>query len=56
MGPRDDGESFGIAVGLEINLPGLPRAQAEELIAKAHIVCPYSHATRGNIDVRLSVA
>lgn len=55
IGPRDAGEGFGIAVGLEIGLPGLSRAQAEELVAKAHIVCPYSHATRGNIDVRLSV-
>jgi organic hydroperoxide reductase OsmC/OhrA len=37
-------------------VPGLDRAKAEDLVAKAHVVCPYSHATRGNIDVRLSVA
>ncbi|MBK8177281.1 MAG: organic hydroperoxide resistance protein [Rhodospirillales bacterium] len=55
IGPRDDGEGFGIDVGLAIALPGIDKAQAEDLVAKAHIVCPYSHATRGNIDVRLTV-
>lgn len=44
---------FGLEVELEISLPGLPLAQAEELVAAAHQVCPYSNATRGNIDVRL---
>ena len=47
---------FGIEVDLTINAPGLPREQVEELVEKAHIVCPYSNATRGNIDVRLSIA
>ena len=47
---------FGIEVDLTINAPGLPREQVEELVEKAHIVCPYSNATRGNIDVKLSVA
>jgi Ohr subfamily peroxiredoxin len=46
---------FGIEVKLEISLPGLPRAEAEALVQKAHIVCPYSNATRGNIDVTLTV-
>ena len=46
---------FGIEVELKINVPGLPRAQVEELVQKAHIVCPYSNATRGNIDVKLTV-
>jgi Ohr subfamily peroxiredoxin len=55
IGPRDDGTGFGIDVALQISLPGLDRKAAEDLVAKAHIVCPYSHATRGNIDVRLSV-
>jgi organic hydroperoxide reductase OsmC/OhrA len=41
---------------LEVALPGVEKAKAEELVRAAHIVCPYSHATRGNIDVRLSVA
>jgi len=56
IGPRDDGTGFGIDVDLAIKLPGLDRAKAEDLVAKAHVVCPYSHATRGNIDVRLKVA
>ncbi len=47
---------FGIEVALEISVPGLPREQVEELVQKAHIVCPYSNATRGNIDVTLTVA
>ena len=46
---------FGIEVALEISVPGLPREQVEELVQKAHIVCPYSNATRGNIDVTLTV-
>jgi osmotically inducible protein OsmC len=47
---------FGIEVELKINVPGLPREQVEALVQKAHIVCPYSNATRGNIDVKLVVA
>jgi Ohr subfamily peroxiredoxin len=46
---------FGIEVALEISVPGLLREQVEELVQKAHIVCPYSNATRGNIDVTLTV-
>ncbi|WP_038914679.1 organic hydroperoxide resistance protein [Dickeya zeae] len=46
---------FGIEVELKITLPGVDRAVAEELVQKAHIVCPYSNATRGNIDVKLTV-
>ncbi|MCI4185744.1 organic hydroperoxide resistance protein [Dickeya dianthicola] len=46
---------FGIEVELKISLPGLDRAVAEDLVQKAHIVCPYSNATRGNIDVTLTV-
>src|SRR5690606_21259997 len=44
---------FGLEVELNIDLPGLERTVAEELVAAAHQVCPYSNATRGNIDVRL---
>ena len=44
---------FGIEVELKISLPGLDRTVAQDLIDKAHIVCPYSNATRGNIDVTL---
>lgn len=46
---------FGIEVALQISLPGLARDVAEDLVAKAHVVCPYSNATRGNIDVTLTV-
>jgi len=47
---------FGLDVELNISLPGLDQAAAEELVAAAHLVCPYSNATRGNLDVRLNVA
>ena len=47
---------FGIEVALTISVPGMERASAEALVAKAHEVCPYSNATRGNIDVTLTVA
>lgn len=46
---------FGIEAELRVSLPGLPRREAEALVEKAHGVCPYSNATRGNIDVRLIV-
>jgi lipoyl-dependent peroxiredoxin len=46
---------FGIEVTLKVSLPGMARADAEALVQKAHVVCPYSNATRGNIDVRLIV-
>ncbi|MBE0631587.1 MAG: OsmC family protein, partial [Burkholderia vietnamiensis] len=46
---------FGIEVELKISLPGLDRETAQTLIDRAHIVCPYSNATRGNIDVTLTL-
>ncbi len=46
---------FGIEVELKITLPLADRKVAEDLVAKAHIVCPYSNATRGNIDVQLTL-
>jgi osmotically inducible protein OsmC len=54
IGPLPTG--FGIAAALTIRVPGLPRDQVESLVEQAHIVCPYSNATRGNIDVTLTVA
>lgn len=56
IGPRDDGQGFGIEVALTIAIPGLDRATAEKLVGQAHVVCPYSHATQGNIPVTLTVA
>ncbi|MGF6690175.1 organic hydroperoxide resistance protein [Metapseudomonas resinovorans] len=46
---------FGIEVELKISLPGLDKQAAKELVDKAHIVCPYSNATRGNINVTLTL-
>jgi len=46
---------FGIEAELQISLPGLPREQAQALVEQAHIVCPYSNATRNNIDVTLTL-
>ncbi|MFZ2295091.1 MAG: organic hydroperoxide resistance protein [Polaromonas sp.] len=46
---------YGIAVRLEVSLPGMDRAAAQELVNAAHQVCPYSNATRGNIEVTLSL-
>lgn len=54
IGPIPDG--FGIEVELKVSLPGMPREQAQSLVEQAHVVCPYSNATRGNIDVTLTVA
>ena len=54
IGPRSEG-GFGLEIALAVALPGLDRDQAETLVHKAHEVCPYSNATRGNIDVKLSV-
>ncbi|MEV0295997.1 organic hydroperoxide resistance protein [Nocardia sp. NPDC050710] len=54
IGPNDAG-GFQLAVTLEISLPHLPRDEAQALADKAHAVCPYSNATRGNIDVDIIV-
>jgi organic hydroperoxide reductase OsmC/OhrA len=57
FGPlKGEAEGFGIAVAMTIHLPGIERATPEELVHHAYQVCPYSNATRGNIDVRLPVA
>ena len=47
---------FGIEVAMTVTIPGMERAAAEALVQAAHAVCPYSNATRGNIDVTLTVA
>ncbi|MCX2796212.1 organic hydroperoxide resistance protein [Microbulbifer thermotolerans] len=54
IGPINGGKGFGLDIDLFISLPGLERESAEKLIQRAHEeVCPYSNATRGNVDVRL---
>ncbi|HWU96059.1 MAG TPA: OsmC family protein, partial [Sphingomonas sp.] len=55
IGPRSEG-GFGITAELEVDLPGLDRADAEKVVEAAHQICPYSNATRGNIDVGLTIA
>lgn len=55
FGPRSEG-GYGITADLTIDLPGVDRADGEKLIAAAHEICPYSNATRGNLDVGLTLA
>ena len=55
IGPRQP-TGFGIQVRLEVSLPGIDRAVAQDLVDTAHRdICPYSHATRGNIDVEIAL-
>ena len=53
---NEGAKGFNIAVELKVTIPGFERAQAEDLVHKAHQICPYSNATRGNVDVKLTVA
>jgi osmotically inducible protein OsmC len=55
IGPRSEG-GFGITADLTISLPGLDHADAQKLVDAAHQVCPYSNATRGNVNVGLKLA
>ena len=56
IGPMTGKEgAFGITVAMAITVPGMDKAAAEKLVATAHEVCPYSNATRGNLDVTLTV-
>ena len=54
IGPRSAG-GFGITTDLTVSLPGIERDQAEKLVDAAHQICPYSNATRGNVDVGLTL-
>jgi lipoyl-dependent peroxiredoxin len=54
IGPIPTG--FALKVQLEISVPGLPKDQVQELVEQAHRVCPYSNATRGNVEVALVIA
>ncbi|WP_267396687.1 MULTISPECIES: organic hydroperoxide resistance protein [unclassified Sphingomonas] len=55
IGPRAAG-GFGITTDLSVSLPGVERDQAQQLVDAAHQICPYSNATRGNVDVGLTLA
>ena len=56
IGPNSNGVGFGLSVAIEAELPGLDETTARNLIEAAHQVCPYSNATRGNIEVNLTIA
>jgi Ohr subfamily peroxiredoxin len=53
LGPTSNG--FGLAVRLNVSLPGMDRAAAQAVVDAAHQICPYSNATRGNIDVAIKL-
>lgn len=55
IGPRAAG-GFGITTDLSVDLPGLDRETAQRLVDAAHRICPYSNATRGNVDVGITLA
>jgi lipoyl-dependent peroxiredoxin len=56
IGARDDGEGFGLEVILDVNLPGMTKAAADDLAARGHVVCPYSHSIKGNVKVTTNVS
>ncbi|MEU5875034.1 organic hydroperoxide resistance protein [Glycomyces sp. NPDC047369] len=55
VGIGKEGEGFGLNAILEVSTPGAPRETAQALVEKAHQVCPYSNATRGNIVVEIDL-
>jgi osmotically inducible protein OsmC len=55
IGPLAVGSGYGLAVELHVTLPGIEAEIADEVVREAHTICPYSNATRGNVDVRLTV-
>jgi lipoyl-dependent peroxiredoxin len=55
IGPRDDGKGFGLAVTMDVALPGMTQDAADDLAARGHVVCPYSHSINGNVDVTTNV-
>lgn len=55
IGPRSEG-GFGITADLAVSVPGLSQEDAQKLVGLAHQICPYSNATRGNVDVGLTLA
>lgn len=55
IGPLATGAGYGLAVELHVTLPAVEADAADEIVRGAHAICPYSNATRGNVDVRLTV-
>lgn len=56
IGPRDDGSGFGLEVTLDVALPGMTKAAAEDLAKRGHIVCPYSHSIMKTVNVKTNVS
>jgi lipoyl-dependent peroxiredoxin len=56
IGPRDDGAGFGLDIALDVNLPGMTKAAADDLAARGHVVCPYSHSIMKTVDVKTNVS
>ncbi len=54
IGNRDDGGGFGLTVALTAKIPGVDQATTKDLMEKAHVICPYSHAIKQTIDVKLN--
>ena len=55
IGPRGDG-GFGLAVTLQVSMPGLPADVAQTIVERGHFICPYSNAVSGNIEVTTTLA
>jgi Ohr subfamily peroxiredoxin len=55
VGPQDSGVGFNLAVTLNVSIPGMDKAEALALVEATHQICPYSNATRGNVDVKLNI-
>lgn len=55
LGSRDDGGGFEIGVEMDVHLPGVDKAKAEAIAAKAHTVCPYSWSIRNNVNVKTTI-
>jgi lipoyl-dependent peroxiredoxin len=55
VGKRDDGEGLGLKIGLTAHVSGHEKEKVKQWMDAAHIICPYSHATRGNVEVTLTV-
>ena len=55
IGPKDEDEGYQLAVEMDVVVPGVEQELAEELAHEAHLFCPYSNATRGNIEVKIIV-
>ncbi len=56
IGTRDDGAGFGLEITLDVNLPGMTKAAADDLAARGHVVCPYSHSIMKTVNVKTNVS